>query len=251
MTEPCSRRERKKELTRQAILQAAKRLFAERGFQAVTIAEVAEAADVAQQTIFNHFRSKEDLFFGKEDESAQDPVVAVAGRASGESVLTALRRQAVTSLERVCGAQDAAQKVAWMRMLAASPALQAHERKLLEEYEDALAAALQDELSLPAGAPLPRLLACQYIGAKRTITRELRRRLFTGESPTEVVAGMIPFVHAVYDQLEQGLAGVGVRVTPGPAPEPAAAESVPAQPAAPGPLRAEPVAAGQGGGGVG
>src|SRR4051794_10762590 len=57
------RRERKKQQTRQAISDVATTLFLERGFDAVTVAEVARAADVAVQTVFNHFPAKEDLFF--------------------------------------------------------------------------------------------------------------------------------------------------------------------------------------------
>src|SRR3712207_9515451 len=57
------RRARKKAQTRTLIRETAQRLFAERGFEAVTIADIATAADVAVQTVFNHFPTKEDLFF--------------------------------------------------------------------------------------------------------------------------------------------------------------------------------------------
>ena len=57
------RRARKKAQTREQIQRVAQGLFAERGFEAVTIADIASGADVAVQTVFNHFSSKEELFF--------------------------------------------------------------------------------------------------------------------------------------------------------------------------------------------
>jgi AcrR family transcriptional regulator len=217
MTEPCGRRERKKELTRQAILQAAGRLFAERGFHAVTIAEVAEAADVAQQTIFNHFRSKEDLFFGKQDEMVHGPANAVRARQPDESITGALRRYVVSYLRLGCPPEAAEQKIERMRVLASSPLLQARERELLQECEDQLAATLRDELGDAQPALLPQLVASQYVAIKRTLIVEMRRRLLAGEQPAAAIAAVVALTDDVYDRLERGLAGVGVRAAPAPA----------------------------------
>jgi AcrR family transcriptional regulator len=248
MTEPCGRRERKKELTRQAILQAAQRLFAERGFHAVTIAEVAEAADVAQQTIFNHFRSKEDLFFGKQDEIVYGPAEAVAARRPDESLSGALRRYLVGHLTQTCPPGTADQKIDRMRVLASSPPLQVRERELLQECEDVLAAALREELGDGQPALLPQLMASQYVAIKRTIIVEMRRRLLAGEPPDAVIAAMVALTDDVFDRLERGLAGVGVRAgssaadaacATGPAPLPApvgATAPAPAAATAPGPV---------------
>jgi AcrR family transcriptional regulator len=220
MTEPCGRRERKKELTRQAILQAAARLFAERGFHDVTIAEVADAADVAQQTIFNHFRSKEDLFFGKQDEMVHGPANAVRTRRPDESITGVLRRYLVWHLAQGCPPESAEQKIERMRVLAGSPPLQVRERELLQECEDELAATLRDERDQLADAQpalLPQLVASQYVAIKRTLMVEMRRRLLDGEPPAQVIAAMIALTDDVFDRLERGLAGVGVRAAPEPA----------------------------------
>ena len=63
-------RERKKRQTREAIAQAAMALFVARGFDAVTVADVARAADVSEKTVFNYFPAKEDLVFARAARSA-------------------------------------------------------------------------------------------------------------------------------------------------------------------------------------
>jgi AcrR family transcriptional regulator len=83
-------RERKKAQTRRAISDAATRLFVERGFDDVTLAEVAEAADVSIKTIFNHFGSKEELFLDREAELQDGVLSAVSGRPAGRTVTEAL-----------------------------------------------------------------------------------------------------------------------------------------------------------------
>src|SRR5213593_768397 len=85
-------RERKKQQTRQAIAEAAQQLFAERGFEAVTVAEVARAADVSEGTVFNYFPAKEDLFYSGMVAFEAELVEAVRERRPGESVPTAFRQ---------------------------------------------------------------------------------------------------------------------------------------------------------------
>src|SRR5215831_5156904 len=92
MTEHLGRRERKREGTRRAITEAAMKLFLERGFDDVTVAEVAEAADVSVNTVFNHFPTKEDLFFGAEETSEATLARLVDDRQPGEPVIAFLRR---------------------------------------------------------------------------------------------------------------------------------------------------------------
>ena len=84
-------RERKKEQTRRAIEDAAFRLFAERGFQATTVADIADAADVAPRTFFAYFPSKEDVLFADFDETFEALAARLRGRPPGESTFDALR----------------------------------------------------------------------------------------------------------------------------------------------------------------
>src|SRR4030095_11207763 len=85
-------RERKKLQTRHAIAEAAKRLFLERGFDQVSVAEVARASDVSEQTVFNYFPTKEDLVFERMDTFEHELLAAVQHRPEGESALRAFLR---------------------------------------------------------------------------------------------------------------------------------------------------------------
>src|SRR5437764_8109960 len=89
MSQALGLRERKKQQTRQLIADTARRLFAERGFEAVTVAEVARAADVSEATVFNYFPTKEDLFYSPLEAFEQELLASIRDREPGESVLSA------------------------------------------------------------------------------------------------------------------------------------------------------------------
>jgi len=127
---PSGLRERKKEQTRQLIADTAWRLFADRGFDRVTVAEVARQAEVATATVFNYFPNKEDLFFFRLDAFGAGLVEAVGARPVGEPVLAAFRRAMLASgglLAQVqAGDLQALERLRTVnRVIAASPALQA------------------------------------------------------------------------------------------------------------------------------
>src|SRR5436190_16376375 len=92
MSQELGLRERKKRQTRELIAQQARRLFGERGFEAVTVAEVARAADVSEATVFNYFPTKEDLFYSDLEAFEEELLSAVRDREPGESMLEALGR---------------------------------------------------------------------------------------------------------------------------------------------------------------
>src|SRR6266508_6452898 len=85
-------RERKKQRTRERIAETAQRLFRERGFDAVSVAEIARAADVAEKTVFNYFPTKEDLFYSRLESFEEELLAAIRAREPGESVLAAFGR---------------------------------------------------------------------------------------------------------------------------------------------------------------
>src|SRR3712207_3485304 len=92
-------RARKKRAARQTIARTARRLFAERGFDAVTVAEIAAAADVSEKTVFNHFPTKEDLAFAGREEGIAQFVAAISERPRGSSVLDVFRGLTHTVLD--------------------------------------------------------------------------------------------------------------------------------------------------------
>ena len=138
-------RERKKELTRIAIADAAARLFAARGFDEVTVADVARAAEVSVGTVFNYFPTKEDLFYGRMQDFEAALVDAVRTRAPGESVLAAFRRFVLTGAKALADSERAEAIATAMRIVAGSAALRARERELVSRSTHALAELIAEE----------------------------------------------------------------------------------------------------------
>lgn len=185
-TEP-GLRERKKQQTRRLIHETAARLFAERGFDAVTVAEIARAAEVSEVTVFNYFPTKEDLFFDRQAEVEAQLAAIVRARPSGSSAAAAVGAELLSALARdepTLGLS--AEAGTFWRLVAASPALQARGRQIGERSEAALAAVLAEEASTGPDDPLPRLLAGAIAGAHRAAIAEIRRRVIAGE-PAESV----------------------------------------------------------------
>src|SRR5262245_51991577 len=89
VTAPLGLRERKKQLTRQLLSETARRLFSERGFERVSIAEIAREADVSEQTVFNYFPSKEDLVYSGLESFEDQLLAAIRGRPRGQTVIAA------------------------------------------------------------------------------------------------------------------------------------------------------------------
>lgn len=159
MTAPQGRRERKKAATRKAISDAATLLFLERGFDEVSIREVAEKADVSPTTVFAHFPQKEALVFDEDEEQREQIVSAVRERAPGVSASEALRdlyRQGLMSLADDHG-EDA--RLRFMEFVNGTPALRDYAALMWLRHEDALAAVLAEEAGLPEPSPEIRVYA--------------------------------------------------------------------------------------------
>ncbi|MFF4602891.1 TetR/AcrR family transcriptional regulator [Streptomyces sp. NPDC001339] len=141
------RRERKKARTRQALADAAVRLFTERGFDNVGVREVAEAADVSLSTLFKHFPSKEALVFDLDADVESALVTAVRDRAPGQSVLHALRDHMVQA--RTAVRTDDPTFV----LVESTPALRDYARRMWSRHEKTLAATLADATGLAPDTP--------------------------------------------------------------------------------------------------
>ncbi len=177
-----SRRAQKKALTRAHVQRTAQRLFRERGFDAVTIADVAASADVAVQTVFNHFPTKEELFWSDRSRWVTGPAAAVRDRAPGVSALRALREHLTESTGRFAEALATAEGRGTIEALDRSPALRAAERELHHRAEVLLRAALEEAWTGPdAERPAPAdphltaaLVATTWLATTRTLVTTLR-----------------------------------------------------------------------------
>lgn len=198
---PMSLRERKKQLTYEAVSDAAIALFLERGFDKVSVAEIAAAADISKPTLFRYFPAKEDLalhrFADHEDESAR----VVAGRAAGETPLDALRRHYLDGLERrdpVTGLCDVPQVLAFHRLLYGTPSLVARLHAYQSRSEAALARALGNRVT-------DRLAAGQIIAVLRILSLENWQRISEGRSADQVYGDAVEAAEQGFVQLRAGL----------------------------------------------
>jgi AcrR family transcriptional regulator len=203
-------RERKKQQTRQLIADTAWRLFADRGFDQVTVAEVARQAEVAVATVFNYFPTKEDLFFFRLEAYGDQLVQAVASRAAGEPVLVAFRRFLLAPgglLDQVeAGDLQALERLRTVnRVIAASPALQAREQRALARTADALAVRLATETGAAADDLRPQIAANALVGVQRALVGYTRRRVLADEEPTRLAADVRRLGEDAFAMLEQGL----------------------------------------------
>ncbi|CAL9472186.1 hypothetical protein SUDANB145_02850 [Streptomyces sp. enrichment culture] len=139
------RRERKKAATRQAIADAALRLFLERGYDDVSVRDVAEAADVSVTTVFKHFSGKEALVFDQEESTEAALVSAVRDRAAGTTVPDALREHVLATWLPIA---EHPQRVEFNRLVDSTPALRAYAERMWVRHTAALAAAIADEFGV-------------------------------------------------------------------------------------------------------
>lgn len=194
-------RERKKQRMYQDVSEAAIGLFLERGFDAVSVAEIASVAEISKPTLFRYFPAKEDLvlhrFADHEDEAAR----VVDERAEGQSPLDALRVHFLGGLERcdpVTGLNDAEPVLAFHRLLYGTPSLVARLSGFLERSEEALARALGGDLEA-------RLAAGQIVAVRRILAMENVRRMAAGERAEEVRADAVAAAELAFRQLTAGL----------------------------------------------
>jgi len=169
-------RERKKRATRQLISDVATALFSERGFDHVTVDEVAVAANVSKMTVFNYFARKEDLLFDRSDEPLELVRERLAARGN-QAPLTALRALVHELVEARHQLVRMTPLVAeFWDVVAASPALRAHTRRLAAELERDLGRLLAETVGAPLGEPIVQLVAALLVGTWRVAVREALRR---------------------------------------------------------------------------
>ena len=224
MSELHDRRARKKARTRAEIRTAARRLFAERGFDAVTIADVAGTADVAVQTVFNHFATKEDLFFDGRTPWVEGPAEAVRSRAASVPPLRALREYLVEVVSTLAGAHARGERRSFIATIEASPALRTRELQLVHESEGRLAEALAEAWTSAGassdgtGAPVPgdpataaALTAATWLAVGRVVLLSQRSALPEHGDAARSAELIGSLIDGLLEQLEHGLGPLQAR----------------------------------------
>ncbi|GLW99664.1 helix-turn-helix domain-containing protein [Microtetraspora sp. NBRC 16547] len=233
MGEPMGLRERKKLQTRHAIFRAAVELFHERGFDDVSVAEIAEKADVSKMTVFNYFRTKEDIVLGSMEEHLADPAVIAAERSPGESVVAAFRR---VFLERLAarapetGLNDDPALLKVINLVKGSPSLAARLYLFSLRGEQLLAAALAGRepgshdiretvdpatiSELRESGPVDlraRVAASQIMSLWRALQSENYSLTLLKGSADEAYPDAVAAAELGFGMLERGLGDYGVR----------------------------------------
>jgi AcrR family transcriptional regulator len=199
-------RERSKQYVRRQIAETALGLFLAQGFDKVTVAQVAAAAGVAEKTVYNYFPTKAHLAFDEDPAVLDGLVAAVANRPQGQSALAAVRGFLSSVADRMGDEHPAEARAAFRRMVADSPALQAHQRQMAAGYERALAAVLAAQTRTPAGAAEPFMAAVALVGALRA-----------GFDAAQASGGVGQAFNRALDLLEGGLADYARAANPPPA----------------------------------
>ncbi|CAN5712268.1 TetR/AcrR family transcriptional regulator [soil metagenome] len=210
---PRGLRERKKQQTRQHIAEAARRLFTEQGFDRMTVADVARAADVSVQTVFNYFPTKEDLVYWRMETFEEDLLAAVRERAPGESVLEAFGRF-VLERRGLLAQRDpevVERLTALTHMITESPALLAREQQVFERYTASLAAVIAEETHAAPHDVEPWVAARALMGVHRALLDFTRARIVAGASTPRLAREMRAQGKRAIAALERGLGRYAVK----------------------------------------
>ncbi|MEH3053171.1 MAG: TetR family transcriptional regulator [Patulibacter minatonensis] len=241
MSDDLGLRERKKRETRRHLAETALGLFLERGFDEVSVAEVAAAAGVSKMTVFNHFPAKEDLVFGvgeEEDNGLPDLAAAVRARAAGVSPFAAIRVAAREDFAGRAGKRDVDAATPFIRMVFRSPTLMHGFGRRWAVLQQELAGALAEAAGIDAPPPdlearffdairgdadlrqlgtwldridgaalTPHLVAGQVVTVLQQLTMVNLVRVVAGVSRQEGLRRSLAELDAAFDLLERGMGG--------------------------------------------
>jgi AcrR family transcriptional regulator len=191
-------RERKKQKTRDTIVKVALELFAERGYEQTTIAEIAEAAEVSPRTIFAYFPSKEDIVFCDVPEIHERFAQALEHRAEGVTALDALREIIAESL--YLGPNELVRK----RIVARDETLRGSERARQAPFEQLMLEAIAKDLGVGRDDIRPQIVSAALVGAFSAIRdRDLAAPSdsFSSEQAMAVIDDVIGFIRAGLEAL--------------------------------------------------
>jgi AcrR family transcriptional regulator len=202
-------RELKKARTRQVIAETADDLFRRRGFDDVTVDEIAQTAEVSKKTVFNYFPTKEDLVFNRADDREAALMAAVTEGLEAGALLESLRQlclrqtRLIDRLRRHVGDGSGG----FFDLVHGHPALQRKLHEIDARLVQGLAGAIAEQTGTSPDDPLTVSMAWTFISVQRTLYRSLRKRVATGASDSAISRAHHRDVNRVFDQLRDGLAG--------------------------------------------
>jgi AcrR family transcriptional regulator len=206
-------RENKKRRTLQLIEESAVALFAERGYDNVTMAEVARRADVSSATVFNHFATKDALMFSGLERFECDLLDVIRARPATESLPQAFRSFVLAmNGSLTSSAPDAMRRLRTIaEIIESSVALRGREQQVYGRYTDLLATLIADETVADRDDPQPWVIANALMGVHRALVRQVRNALLANTPPAQIVRQVRRQASVAFAQLDRGLAGYGRR----------------------------------------
>jgi AcrR family transcriptional regulator len=213
-TEKPGLRERKKARSRLAISNVATKMFIERGFDDVTVAEVAAAADVSVATIFNYFETKEELFFDREGEVIEAQRRFILERKAGETITSVLHRAFLAAIEAWVPPLMA-DGASFLRTIEGSSALRARVRLGFEKAEASLAETIAKETEAVAGDPTPQIVAALLVAIQRTLVESAGAAALRGAAVASTKRRLRQACDRAFVLLEGGMRGYGKKKAAG------------------------------------
>ncbi len=180
-------RERKKRQAKQRISDMATGLFLQHGFVTVTVAEIADLADVSVNTVYNYFPAKEDLFLDRMKSVTQRVARYVRARDPGESAAEAVLREvraAVVAVSPEFGLMDGFAD--FMRVIEDAPTLKARLWYLQQEVLQSVVATLREDTGASEGDPLPLLVGGQIAWIEHALVGYVSQEMMKGRKAVEV-----------------------------------------------------------------
>ena len=193
-------RERKKERTREQIVGAAMRLFAERGFDGTTITDIAEAAEISPRTFFGYFPAKEDVVFHDAEATLESFAARLRDRAEDEDPFDALRGWAI-EYDAHTNFDEPEERIR-RALIRSTPSLAARERTLIAGLELVIAEAVAEDLGVDVRSLRARLVGAAAIAALDAIAC-LHDEGETSRSAEDVLDEALTFLQGGLDALRR------------------------------------------------
>jgi AcrR family transcriptional regulator len=196
-------RERKKARTRRLIADTAARLFAEHGYEHVAVSDVAREAEVAEQTVYNYFRAKEQLVTDREEQIRQRLCDLIRDRPPGTSPAAAIRAFVLDSVAAIPRIPPELWRGELGHLAAISPAVRRLALELVDRQATAITEAITDTGTV--SPEIARLQGIALAGVYRILIDEAGRRTVEGESQQAIADDLYPMIENIIDQLDHWL----------------------------------------------